>query len=175
MHWFAGLFGGAGGVVALGVLLTSRWDQGSFFAAGILGSICLLPIFIAMHSLSVRVEIDRYEVSYRSVLGRKMLQLREVESARMNSYKGCRYLVIRAGRRWISCSSYSFSNEELTEMQHLIATRCNELSLPIQVKFPELTEAAMIKFAVAYLLVVFVVLTVIVVLGIHHIHARAQP
>ena len=175
MHWLAGLFGGGGGVVALCLLLTSHWNQGSFIAACFLGALCLLPIFLAVHSLSVRVEIGPSEVFYRSVLGQRRLQLREVKSALITSYKGCHVLAIRGGRRWISCSNYSFSNEELTDIQQLIVARCKDLSVPIQGKSPDLSEAAMIKLAVTYLLTILVVLTAIVVLGIHHIHTRAHP
>jgi hypothetical protein len=166
MFWTCGLIGGANGI--LGLLMLMKL---SFVGAVLFGFTASMMLFLAVHSLSVRVEIGPMEIAYQSVLGRKALQLREVESALPSSFRGVAFLTIKAGRKWISCSTYTFSTQQLSEMQNLIQKNCQALSRSIATHI-SMSEKDLLNFAMIYLLTIIIVGAGIILFGIHHLHSR---
>jgi CII-binding regulator of phage lambda lysogenization HflD len=139
-----------------------------------MGSLGTLMILLAVHSLSIRIEIGKSEIVYRSAFGHKVLQLRDVESALPSSMKGTTFLTIRAGRKFISCSTYTFSLAQLKDIRDTVEANCKAVSKTVTTYAP-ITERSMVTLLAVYSFIVCAVLSGIIILGIHHLHTRAPP
>jgi hypothetical protein len=166
MFWICGLIGGANGIIGLQMLLKL-----SFVGAALSGFMASMMLLLAVHSLSVRVEIGPTEIAYQSILGRKVLQLRDVESALASSYRGVTFLKIKAGRNLIVCSTYTFSTRQLSEIQNLIQNNCQALSRKVATHVT-MSEKDLMNFAIIYLFTIIIVGAGIILFGIYHLHSR---
>lgn len=166
MFWLCGLIGGANGILGLVMLVKL-----AFLGAALFGLLASIMLFLAVHSLSVRVEIGPAEIVYRSILGRKVLQLRDVESALPNSIRGVSFLNVKAGRKWILCSTYTFTTQQLSEMQNLIQINCQALSRDVATH-TMMSERDLLNFAMIYFSGIIIVGAGIILFGIHHLHSR---
>jgi hypothetical protein len=167
MLWMCGLLGGASGI--LGFLMLVKL---SFVGAAVFGLMASMMLFLAIHSLSIKGEIGPTEIVYQSIVGRKVLQLRDVESALPSSIRGVTFLTIKAARKWISCSTYTFSTQQLSEMQNLIQKNCRALSKDVATH-TTMSEKDLVNFAMIYLLGIMIVGVSIIIFGIHHLHSQS--
>jgi hypothetical protein len=132
-----GLFSALGCLVALIALLQIPFKLSTVIGAASMGSlVVVIPVLNAVYSLSVRVEIDHSKISYRSIFGRKVIELREVQSAILQVNRGY-ILTVRTSKRRIRCTESSFSKETLVEMQRLIEKRRRELSVLARTESPK--------------------------------------
>lgn len=166
MFWICGLIGGAN--VILGSLMLVKL---SFGGAALFGFMALIMLFLATHSLSVRVQIGPTDIAYQSVIGRKVLQLSDVESALPSSIRGVTFLTIKVGRKYMVCSTYTFSTQQLSEIQNIIQKNCRALSKDVATH-RTMSEKDLVNFAMIYLLGIVVVGSVVIIYGIHHLHSR---
>jgi hypothetical protein len=166
MFWICGLLGSANGI--LGLLMLVKL---SFAGAAVFGFMASMMLFLAVHSLSVKVEIGSTEIVYQSIVGRKILQLCDVESALPSSIRGVTFLTIKAARKWILCSTYTFSTQQLSEMQNLIQKNCLLLSKDVATH-TTMSEKDLVNFAMIYLLGIIIVGAGIIIFGIHHLHSQ---
>lgn len=165
--WLAGLFVAGCAAMTLALLFTSELVGAMVFC--VVGALVLL---LAAHSLSVSVEVGSTEVTYRSIFGCKVLQLHDVESALTSSIRGVTFLTIKAGKKYIQCYTYTYSIEQITNMQKLVEQNCKKLSKAVVTTYPPITEKSMAEFLMIYLFLISAGLAIIVFIGIHHLHTR---
>jgi hypothetical protein len=129
-------------------------------------------LFVAWFA-SVRAELNESVISRSTLFGRKSLQLDQIDSALFSSVKGVIFLTVRAGRHWITFSTYTFSRPQLDEIQSFIAKMAAESSRAVQTTRPPWTTKQAVEFGVAYLLLIVVVFTAIAIGGIHNLQSRS--
>ncbi len=166
MLWTCGVVGGANAILGFLMLLKL-----SFAGAALFGFLASVMLLITVHSLSARVEIGPEEIVYRSFAGTKVLKLRDVELALPQSIRGVIFLRIVAGENLVLCSTYSFSREQLSEMQALIKQNCGALSKDVMT-YRSISDRDLINFGVIYLLGIMIIGAAIIIIGTHNLHGR---
>jgi hypothetical protein len=140
--------------------------------AAFLSSGILFFLFFAHHA-SIVVEVTSSEIIRRNIFGSKSFRLIDVASAVFSSVRGIVFLTIRTSvkREWMQLSTYTFSRDQLQQIQALLKAQAQTSSRPFQAAASMPTPKEWVGIIAVELVLMFSVFAIIVVAAVSHLRA----
>jgi len=135
-----------------GIIVTVAWQESlnadALAVAGLMACLVTPVILIGVQTLSVRVTITSKQVMYESWLCNRALPTEDIVALSLTRLRSFYFLWIQARASSIRCSSFSFSDSQLNEIQLAVAEHVQWQSRQLAVH-PIRPMAKYEKFAIA--------------------------